>query len=33
MVETVALGYLDGKFNDVEEMIDVLVRFARGALG
>jgi AcrR family transcriptional regulator len=33
MVETVALGYLDGKFDDVEEMIDVLVRFARGALG
>jgi AcrR family transcriptional regulator len=33
MVEGVALGLLERKYEDVEEVIDILVRYARGALG
>jgi AcrR family transcriptional regulator len=32
MVEGVALGLLEGKYDDVEEVVDILVRYARGAL-
>lgn len=32
MVESVAIGHLDGRYEDIEQMIDVLSRFARGVL-
>lgn len=33
LTETFALGFIDGRYTDVEAMIDVLTRFTMGALG
>ncbi len=33
LTQTLALGYLDGRYTDLEQVLDVLVGFALGAIG